>query len=234
MIDKELQKENVGIKATKLIKDGQVVGLGTGSTTQYFIKHLGKRIQEEELDIIGIPTSYQSLITAKDVGIKTGTLDEYDIDLAVDGADEIDSNMDLIKGGGAAHTLEKLIDSAAKEFIVIIDESKSVEKLGRFPVPIEIIPEALRIVKKTLTDINGFPELRMGINKDGPVITDNGNFILDTKFEEINNPKELESILNSIPGVLENGIFAGIVDQAIIGQENDIKTKYNENREVYS
>ena len=220
---KNILKENVGKKAADLIKDGQIVGLGTGSTTHYFIRHLGERIKNEELNILGIPTSYQSLIIAREAGINTTTLDEYDIDVAVDGADEVDENLNLIKGGGAAHTLEKLVDSSAKKFIVIVDDSKMVKQLGEFPVPIEIIPEALRIVKESLIDMGGKPELRMGVQKDGPVITDNGNFIVDTKFDSIRNPQKLEKELNILPGVVENGIFTNLVDKVIIGSPSGIK-----------
>ena len=223
MVNMDILKDNVGKKAADLIKDGQIVGLGTGSTTHYFIKYLGERIKNEELNILGIPTSYQSLILAREVGINITTLDEYDIDIAVDGADEVNPNLDLIKGGGAAHTLEKLIDSSAKKFVVIVDESKVVDELGKFPVPLEIIPDALRLVKDTLMDMGGKPELRMGIQKDGPVITDNGNFILDTKFSSIDNPSSLEKELNTIPGVLENGIFAGLADKVIVGKMSHIE-----------
>ena len=222
-MSKNILKENVGKKAADLIKDGQIVGLGTGSTTHYFIRHLGERIKNEELNILGITTSYQSLIIAREAGINTTTLDEYDIDVAVDGADEVDENLNLIKGGGAAHTLEKLVDSSAKKFIVIVDDSKMVKQLGEFPVPIEIIPEALRIVKESLIDMGGKPELRMGVQKDGPVITDNGNFIVDTKFDSIRNPQKLEKELNILPGVVENGIFTNLVDKVIIGSPSGIK-----------
>ena len=222
MTNMNILKDNVGKMAADLIEDGQIVGLGTGSTTHYFIKYLGERIKNEELNILGIPTSYQSLIIARDAGINTTTLDEYDIDIAVDGADEVNRNLDLIKGGGAAHTLEKLVDSSAKEFVVIVDQSKMSDELGSFPVPIEIIPDALRIVKNTLIEMGGKPELRMGMKKDGPVVTDNGNFILDTKFDTINNPHQLEKELNTIPGVLENGIFSGLADKVIVGKMSHI------------
>ncbi|HIH35025.1 MAG TPA: ribose-5-phosphate isomerase RpiA [Methanosphaera sp.] len=220
MVDSNILKENVGKEASKLIKDGQVVGLGTGSTTHHFIRYLGQRVQDEELEILGIPTSFQSLILARESGIKVTTLDEHDIDISVDGADEVSPALDLIKGGGAAHTIEKLVDSSADEFVVIVDDSKMVESLGAFPVPLEIIPESLRLVKNAVKEMGGVPSLRMGIQKDGPVITDNGNFVLDTKFDSIENPYELEIELNTIPGVLENGIFAGITDKVIVGKES--------------
>lgn len=220
MVDSNILKEKVGKQASELIKDGQVVGLGTGSTTHHFIKYLGQRVQDEELDILGIPTSFQSLILARESGIKITTLDEHDIDISVDGADEVSPSLDLIKGGGAAHTIEKLVDSSADEFVVIVDDSKMVDHLGEFPVPLEIIPDSLRLVKNAVIEMGGVPDLRMGIQKDGPVITDNGNFVLDTKFDSIENPYELEIELNTIPGVLENGIFAGITDKVIVGSQS--------------
>lgn len=216
-------KKKVGYAAAELVKDGDIVGLGTGSTTHYFIEKLGKRIKDEEIEIKGIPTSYQSFLLAKDSGISITTLEEYSIDIAVDGADEVDKNLNLIKGGGAAHTLEKIIDEAADRFVVIVDDSKIVETLGKFPVPLEVIPAARRTVSKHVKEYNGIPSLRMAQRKDGPVITDNGNFILDVNFESIDNPKYLEKELNSIPGVVENGIFSGIVDEVIVGTNEGLK-----------
>lgn len=216
-------KKIAGYEAAKQVKDGEVVGLGTGSTTHYFINRLGERIISEEIEILGIPTSYQSFFIARDSGIQLTTLEEHDIDIAVDGADEVDPNFNLIKGGGAAHTIEKVVDNAARKFIVIVDESKMVEELGRFPVPVEVIPQALKVVKKSLMELDGVPSLRMAQKKDGPVITDNGNFIIDTKFEKIIEPSQLEKDVNHIPGVLDNGIFSNIVDEVIIGTSNGIK-----------
>lgn len=221
---KEELKKNAGYAAAELINDGDVVGLGTGSTTHFFIERLGQRILEENIKIMGVPTSYQSFLLAKDSGILITTLEENDIDIAVDGADEIDDNLNLIKGGGAAHTLEKIVDSAAKRFIVIADESKYVGRLGKFPVPLEVIPEACRTAGEHVNEYNGKPALRMAVKKDGPVITDNGNFILDVQFQTIEKPAYLEKELNNIPGVVENGIFAGIVDEVIIGTSEGLKT----------
>ncbi len=143
--------------------------------------------------------------------------------MAVDGADEVDHNLNLIKGGGAAHTKEKIIDYAADKLYIIVDESKYVDKIGNFPVPVEVIPEASRMVIKTLTDMGATPAIRMGEQKDGPVITDNGNFVIDAKFDEIINPEHLEIDLNTIPGVVENGIFSNAVDKVIIGTKNGVK-----------
>jgi ribose 5-phosphate isomerase A len=219
-------KRRVGNEAAKLVNDGDVVGLGTGSTTHYFIEKLGNRIKNEGISIMGVPTSYQSFFLGRDSGIQITTLEEHDVDIAVDGADEVDPGLNLIKGGGAAHTLEKIVDESAKRFVVIVDETKIVSELGSFPVPVEVIPQATRTVKKHLVEMGGLPELRMAERKDGPVVTDNGNFIYDVKFT-IKNPKKLEIELNTIPGVVENGIFSQIVDEVIVGRDSGIEVLKN-------
>lgn len=216
-------KKDAGYKSAEYVEDDYVLGLGTGSTTHYFIEKVGKRIEEEGIHVLGIPTSYQSFLLAKKWKIPMTTLEENKIDLAVDGADEIDLELNLIKGGGAAHTLEKIVDYSAKEFIVIADESKYVDKIGRFPVPVEVIPQASRTVIDTLNDMGANCKIRMGMYKDGPVITDNGNFIVDAKFTVIESPPHLEIDINTIPGVVENGIFTQMVDKAILGTSNGIK-----------
>ncbi len=216
-------KKDAGYLAAGEVKDGQILGLGTGSTTHYFIEAVGKRVESEGIEVMGIPTSYQSFLLAKAANIPVTTLDEHEIDLAVDGADEIDPKFNLIKGGGAAHTLEKIVDYSAKEFIVIADSSKLVDALGAFPLPIEIIPDSVTPVMKALNDMGGVPEIRMGQLKDGPVITDNGNFILDVAFGTIENPIHMEKDLNAIPGVVENGLFTEMVDRVIIGFEDGAK-----------
>ena len=216
-------KKEAAEYATKYVKDGQVVGLGTGSTAAYFIKKLGEKVREEELDIIGIPTSYDSILLAQNEGILTSTLDIYDVDIAIDGADAINPDLDLIKGGGAAHTIEKIIDNAAKEFYVIADESKYMDDLSDCAIPLEVIPSATRIVLRTLEEMGAEPLLRMGVNKAGPVVSDNGNFIIDAKFSTISDASSLESNLNLIPGVVENGLFIEMADKAIIGTKDGIK-----------
>lgn len=216
-------KMEAGYAAANEVKDGQILGLGTGSTTHYFIEKVGKRVATEGIEVMGIPTSYQSFLLAKKWNIPVTSLDEHEIDLAVDGADEIDPDFNLIKGGGAAHTLEKIVDYSAKELIIIADESKLVNTLGAFPLPVEIIPASVSPVFKALKDMGGEPEIRMGQLKDGPVITDNGNFVVDIAFGEITNPIYMEKDLNTIPGVVENGLFTEMVDKVIIGTKDGLK-----------
>ncbi len=221
----KLMKQAVGREAALRVQSGSIVGLGTGSTTAFAIQFLGDRLKSGDLqNIKGIPTSFQASVLAKQYGIPLATLDEVDrIDIAIDGADEVDPQKNLIKGGGAAHTREKIVDSLAEQFIVVVDRSKLVERLGStFPVPVEVLPLAVTPVVRALERLGGVPELRMGVKKDGPVITDQGNMVLDVKFEAIPDPAGLEQTLNNIPGVLENGIFVGLTDVVLIGevQEN--------------
>lgn len=217
----KLMKQAVAKSAAERVKSGMVVGLGTGSTTAFVIQFLGDRLRSGELtDIRGIPTSFQASVLAKKYGIPLVTLDDVDsLDLAIDGADEVDPVKNLIKGGGAAHTREKIVDSLAQEFIVVVDSSKLVDRLGStFPVPIELLPLALSPVTRALEKMGGKPELRMGVKKDGPVITDQGNLVLDVTFDQISDPAALETALNNIPGVLENGLFVGVADVILVGE----------------
>ncbi len=216
-----LMKQQVGISAAQRVHSGMVVGLGTGSTAAFAIAELGRRQREEGLQIIGVPTSFSAAVQAKDEGIPLRTIDQVDhVDLAIDGADEVDPQKNLIKGGGAAHTLEKIVDGRAAEFIVVVDESKLVTHLGAFPLPIEVLPVAVYGVMAELVKLGGKPEIRLGIKKDGPVITDHGNFVVDTQFVAIDDPAELEKIINNIPGVLENGLFVGLATEILIGRVN--------------
>lgn len=220
----KLMKQEVGKAAAALVKSGSIVGLGTGSTTAYTIQFLGDRLKTGELkDIVGIPTSFQSEVLAKEYGVPLTTLDAVDhIDIAIDGADEVDPNKNLIKGGGAAHTREKVVDYLANQFIVVVDGGKLVDRLGSsFPVPVEVIPMAITPVTNAIKKLGGQPELRMGVKKAGPVITDQGNMVLDVRFDSIDDPIALEKILNNIPGVLENGIFVNCADIVLVGEVKD-------------
>ncbi len=219
-----LMKQQVGKAAADRVQSGSIVGLGTGSTTAYAIQFLGDRLKSGELkDIIGVPTSFQAEVLAKQYGIPLTTLDAIDhIDIAIDGADEVDPQLNLIKGGGAAHTREKIVDSLADLFIVVVDSSKLVDKLGStFKLPVEVIPMAYAPVMRAIQKLGGKPELRMGVKKAGPVITDQGNMVIDVKFDTIDNPAELEKTLNNIPGVLENGLFVGVTNLVLVGEVKD-------------
>jgi ribose 5-phosphate isomerase A len=200
-------KRTAGEAAAKLVKSGMVVGLGTGSTVAWTIKRLGERIRNEGLDFLGVPTSYQAEDLAISCGIILTTLNQHPVlDLAIDGADQVDSNLFAIKGGGAAHTREKVVSCSAKKFVVVADESKYVEKLSH-PVPVEVLPFATRLVERRLKELGGAPVLRLGKMKDGPVITDNGNFVMDVDFGVIDDPMVLAARLSVIPGMVEHGIF---------------------------
>lgn len=221
-------KRLTGIKAADLIESGMTVGIGTGSTVAFFIEELGRRMKQG-LDIKATATSYQSRILCQQAGIPlvdTFFLDRLDI--AVDGADEIDPGLNAIKGGGAAHTMEKVIASMADRFILIADETKLVPRLlAGFPLPVEVIPGALALARKRIAALGGKAEIRMAIRKDGPVISENGNFILDISFESVPvDLRELDMKLRNIPGLVETGLFLGMAEMAIIGCKDEVKPLY--------
>lgn len=220
----KLMKQQVGYAAAQKVQSGSIVGLGTGSTTAYAIQAIGERLQSGDLkDVKGVPTSFQAVVLARDYGIPLVTLDEVDtIHIAIDGADEVDPNKNLIKGGGAAHTQEKIVDSLAEQFIVVVDGGKLVDHLGStFLLPVEVLPMAVTPVMKAIEKLGGKPQLRMGVKKAGPVVTDQGNLVIDVKFDRIDNPAELEKTLNNLPGVLENGLFVGVADIIMVGEVKD-------------
>lgn len=223
-LDSNSLKLKVAKEAAKLVKDEMVVGLGSGSTANLFIQELGKRVVEEELYIYGVPTSFDSRMMASQSGIPLISLDQCgEIDIAIDGADEVDKKtLSLIKGGGGCHTMEKVVDYYAKEFVVLADESKIVESLGEnTPVPLEVLPSAYSTVLNKLLKMNAAPAIRSGSGKMGPVITDNGNMIIDV-FINIEDAFETETMLNNIPGVLENGIFTKC-DKVLVGTSKKVE-----------
>lgn len=198
-----------------------ILGLGSGSTAAILIAKLGKRWQSGELqDITGVPTSFQASVLAQQYGIPLTTLNEVDhIDLAIDGADEVDPDRNLIKGGGACQTQEKLVDSRAERFIVVVDHTKLTDVLGStFPLPVEVLPEAYRQVMDALQQLGSKPELRMAVRKAGPVVTDQGNLVIDAKFDAITEPGLLCQTINNIPGVLDNGLFVDMADEVLVGE----------------
>ncbi|OCA85762.1 ribose 5-phosphate isomerase A [Bacillus sp. FJAT-27225] len=207
------QKQLVGERAAQFVKDGMVVGLGSGSTVFYTIQKLGQLVHEG-LSIQGIPTSVKTEQLARQVGIPLADFKSINgIDVAIDGADEVDSNMDLIKGGGGSLLREKIIDNAANEFIVVADAGKLVKKLGAFRLPVEVVPFGMELTVRQITELGGVPRLRETGGR--PFITDNGNLIVDCDFGPIGNSNELEASLNKIPGVVENGLFVGIADKVV-------------------
>ena len=217
-------KSAAGFHAADLVEDDMVIGLGTGSTVYYMIERLSGRIRDG-LRVSGIPTSYQTAIRAREYGIPLTTLDDSPIiDLAIDGADEVDPRLNLIKGRGAAMTREKCVAAAAFRFIVVVDEQKVVSRLSA-PVPVEILPFAITPAMAQLRGLGCRPVIRDGVKKDGPVITDNGNFIVDCTFAEIARPAEIEEAIGRIPGIVESGLFCGFADKTtvIVGNEKECR-----------
>ena len=209
-------KRAAGYHAADTVKNGMVVGLGTGSTVHYTIERLSDRIRDG-LVISGIPTSYQTALRAKAANIPLTTLDENpEIDIAIDGADEVDLMFRLIKGRGAALLREKCVAAAAQRFVVVVDEQKMVKKLGAAAVPVEVLPFAVMPVLRQLRTLGCDPVIREAVKKDGPVITDNGNFIVDCRFSKIRDPESLEAALAAIPGVLESGLFCRFVEKTTV------------------
>jgi ribose 5-phosphate isomerase A len=215
-----MEKQNAAMAAVKHVKDGLIVGLGSGSTAAFAIEAIGERIKNEEIKIMGIPTSYQAFLLAVEHKIPITTLDEHPIiDITIDGADQLTPELFLIKGGGAALAREKIVASASKQNFIIADQQKKVRLLGEKNqcVPIEVLPFALPLVKKRIVALKGKPVVREGKGKLGPTITDNGNAVIDAYFGEIANPSELEVKLKMFPGVVETGFFIGLTDIVYIG-----------------
>ena len=218
-------KKAVAEAAVEQFRDGMIVGLGSGSTAALMIEGLGQRLASGQLnDIVGVTTSFQGEVLAAELGIPLLSLNAVDrIDLAIDGADEVDPAFQLIKGGGACHVQEKLVAARAERFIVVVDSTKLVERLNlEFLLPVEVLPGAWRQVQQQLAAMSGKAELRMAQRKAGPVVTDQGNLVLDVRFEGgISDPVDLERSINNIPGVLENGLFVNLADEVLVGEVND-------------
>jgi ribose 5-phosphate isomerase A len=219
-------KRKAALEAVKHVKDGFIVGLGSGSTAAFAIEALGVRVKQEKLRVMGVPTSYQAFLLAVECGIPITTLDEHpEIDVTIDGADQVTPELYLIKGMGAALVREKIVAEASKLNIIIADEKKRVKRLGENGqvVPIEVLPFAISPVKRKIVAAGGQPVLREGKGKLGPVITDNGNAILDSYFGEIGNPAELAVKLKMIAGVVETGLFVGLTDVAYVGTSDAVE-----------
>lgn len=207
------------------VSSGQALGLGSGSTVAIFARLLGQEVRSRALDVKVIPSSHQAYYLAVENGLEIATLDEFaNPDIAVDGADQIDRRLNMIKGGGGALTREKIVDTASKFVVIVVDESKLVESLGvGFPVPIEVIPMAAPVLAKRVAEMGGRGRLRTGSGKVGPVVTDNGNFIIDADFGTIGDPARLERELKLLAGVVEVGIFSGIADLAYVAGRDGVR-----------
>jgi len=224
----ETAKKNAAKEAVRNVKDGSVVGLGSGSTAAFAIEELGNRIKREGLHVLGVPTSYQAFKLAVKHKIQMTTIEEHNtLDLTIDGADQIDEKLNLIKGMGGALAREKIVASASKKLIIVADETKKVKVLGENnqPVPIEVLPFAASYVMRKVGDAGGKPVLREGAGKVGPMITDNGNFIIDVGFGLMREPLEIEMKLKKLPGVVETGLFVEMADIIYMGKRSGVEKK---------
>ena len=217
------EKQLAAEAAVEYVKDGMIVGLGTGSTTEFAVKKLGERVRDG-LSIRGIPTSDVTKKQAEEEGIPLIDFSEtMYIDLTIDGADEIDADLNMIKGGGAALLREKIVASASREEIIIVSSEKFVHQLGSFPLPVEVIPFGWQVIFNKLETLGGSPDLRL---KQGqPLRTDQGNYIIDCRFSQIIDAVQLEQRLNMIPGVVENGLFTGLCSRMIMADGDKIVVK---------
>jgi ribose 5-phosphate isomerase A len=221
-------KRAAGEAAAALVEEGMRVGLGTGSTTAFAVEALGRRVRAEGLRVVGVPTSFAAERLARLHGVPLAGLDDLGLDrlapgvpaldLALDGADEVDPALNVIKGRGAAHTREKVVAALAARFVVLIDPSKEVARLGTtMPVPVEVLPFAEPAVARALRGLGAEPVLRMGQKKDGPIVTDQGFWVLDARFDGIEDPAALAAALAAIPGVLDHGLFVGLATDVLVG-----------------
>ncbi|WP_158854832.1 ribose-5-phosphate isomerase RpiA [Halorhabdus sp. CUG00001] len=215
-------KRRASERAVEAVTDGDMVGLGSGSTAEHAIRLLGDKV-EDGLDIVGVPTSFQAREVATDVGIELTTLEETAgrLDVAIDGADQF-AGGDLIKGGGAAHAREKIVDSAAQELVIVVDPTKRADVLDA-AVPVEILPDARRTAADAIRALDGEPTLRRAKHKSGPVVTDNGNLVFDCDFGELTDPATLASALSELPGVVEHGLFLDLADVVYLGTETGVE-----------
>jgi len=227
MADQEDLKRAVGHAAAAEVHDGAVVGLGTGSTARHAIERLGHRVRHEGLSIVGVPTSVASARLAQEVGLPLSTLVEHDVvDITIDGADEVDPALDLIKGGGGALLREKMVAAATRRQVIIVDPSKLVQRLGsRYPLPVEVLDFGVRQVGGAIRALGCEATLRPGRGGAGEAFrTDSGNLIIDCRFAHgIADARWLEAAINTIPGVVDNGLFLGRTHLVLVGEAQGIR-----------
>ncbi|MDF0726343.1 ribose-5-phosphate isomerase RpiA [Cytobacillus sp. S13-E01] len=217
----EDKKRVVGEKAADYIKDGMTIGLGSGSTVYWTLKKLGQFV-ENGMSLSGIPSSKRTEGWAKEFGIPLIDFTDVDyLDIAIDGADEVDSNLNLSKGGGGSLLREKLVDVYANKLIIVVDQSKMVTQLGKFPLPVEVVPFGWEVTAKRIESLGSVPKLRM--NENEFFITNNGNYILDCQFDTIENPAELHNQLKLLLGVVETGLFVDMTDIVIVGEDDGVR-----------
>ncbi|OUM95643.1 MAG: ribose 5-phosphate isomerase A [Thermobacillus sp. ZCTH02-B1] len=215
------EKRRVGEKAAELVEDGMIVGLGTGSTAYWFIKKLAERVAGG-LRITGVATSVRTAELAESLGIRVVDVNEVgEVDLTVDGADEIDDHFNAIKGGGGALLREKIVASISRRMVVIVDSTKRVERLGRFPLPVEMVPFGYKHTLRKLEQAGCAPRLR---EKDGaPFVTDGGHYIVDLHLGRIDDPERLAGSIGNMPGVVEHGLFIGLVTDVLIAEDGEVR-----------
>ncbi len=219
-------KRQAGERAAEFVTDGMKVGLGTGSTVHYSLLALGRMVREEGLDIVGVPTSVSTERTSREVGIPLGDLDELGrLDMTIDGADEVDPHLNLIKGLGGALVREKIVAAHTREMVIIVDDSKMVEVLGtRSPLPVEVFKMGHKRLHAGLADLGCAPALRMA-DDGSPFVSDNGNHIFDCRFERIHRPHDLEMEVNNVVGVVENGLFLDVATRVVVASSSGIFIK---------
>ena len=223
-------KKAAGIEAAKLVENGMTAGLGTGSTVRFFVDELGRRVKEEGLEFTGVTTSRRTKEQAEGYGIRIVDIDQVDhIDVTIDGADEVDKNFNGIKGGGAALLWEKIVAVNSRRIVWIVDESKVVDTIGRFPLPVEVIPFGERHILDRFKERGYHPVLRMD-GQGQPVLTDEHNHIIDLHLDRIDHPQDLAQDLITTVGVVEHGLFLNMVDTVIVGDPNGPRVMTNANK----
>lgn len=220
---KGMKKDKAAESAASLVKEGMVIGLGTGSTAERVIRVLGTRIKEEDdLEILGVPTSLRTEMLAVEYGVPLTTLSEHSsLDICIDGADQVDSQLNLIKGGWGSQTREKIVSYAAKRLVICVDDEKLAEQLNK-PVPLEVLPYATKVVEKQVKELGGRPVLRVDGSRGGYFVTEQGNIVIDADFGVISNPEEMNCALSSVVGSVEHGIFTN-ASEVHVGSEEGVK-----------